>query len=54
MDRRALFFVAAAALCTVLVPVTEAEHRWVSISLAVTYVVLALASYLDARSRRRL
>ena len=54
MDRRALFFIGAAAVCALLIPVTEGEHRWVPIALAVIYVLLALASYFDARSKRRL
>ncbi len=53
MDRRALFFLGAAIVCAVLVPVTEAEHRWVPIALAIVYALLALASWADTRSRRR-
>ncbi|HEX8802886.1 MAG TPA: hypothetical protein VF743_01795 [Acidimicrobiales bacterium] len=49
-DRRAVFFLVAALLCAALVPVDE-EHAWVSGTLAALYVVLALASWLDARSR---
>ncbi len=40
-------------MCLLLVPVTDDEFRWVPIATAVTYVVLAGASLLDARSRKR-
>ena len=53
MDRRALFFLGAAVVCLVLVPVADPEHRWVAIVTAVTYVVLAGLSALDHRSRSR-
>ena len=51
MDRRAVFFVGAAIVCALLYPVTEQEHRWVPASLAVVYVLLALGSWADRRSR---
>ncbi|HEY7583261.1 MAG TPA: hypothetical protein VIB78_06545 [Acidimicrobiia bacterium] len=51
MDRRALFFLFAAAVVSALIPVTNEEFRFVPIGLAVVYVLLALASYLDHRSR---
>lgn len=54
MDRRAAFFLLAAAACAALVPVAEPDHRWVAAGLAVVYVVLAVASWLDARSRSRI
>ena len=54
MDRRALFFLGAAIVCAVLIPITEAEQRWVPISLTIVYALLALASWADHRSRRRL
>ena len=47
MDRRALFFLFAAALVAALIPLTDAEFRFVPIGLAIVYVVLALASYLE-------
>ena len=53
MDRRALFFLVAAAICAALIAETDAELRWVPTALAVIYVVLALASYLDWRSNNR-
>ncbi|HET6949067.1 MAG TPA: hypothetical protein VFI47_01735 [Acidimicrobiales bacterium] len=51
-DRRAAFFLAAAALCALLVPVSDG-YGWVSATVAAVYLVLALGSWLDARSRRR-
>jgi len=51
MDRRAAFFLGAAIVSAVLVPVTERGHRWVPIALAIVYVVLAAASWADRRSR---
>ena len=53
MDRRALFFLGAGAMCAVLIAETDAELRWVPIWLSSTYVVLALASYFDWRSNNR-
>jgi len=50
MDRRALFFLVAAAACALLIPVADAEFRALTGGLALTYVVLALLSYLDHRS----
>ena len=52
MDRRAVFFIGAAITCALLIPITDNEYRWVPIATAIVYVVLAVASYLDARSRR--
>ena len=52
MDRRAVFFLVAAAVAALLAPVTDGVHRWVPISLSVVYVLLALASWADRRSRR--
>lgn len=53
MDRRAIFFCGAAVTCAVLIPATESGLRWVPTVLAVVYVVLAAASYLDWRSNNR-
>ena len=53
MDRRAVFFLGAAIVCAVLIPITGSEQRWVPISLSIVYVLLSLASWADARSRRR-
>jgi hypothetical protein len=52
MDRRAIFFVGAAVVVMLLIPITESEHRWVPIGLAIVYVLLAVASWLDHRGRR--
>jgi hypothetical protein len=53
VDRRAIFFLGAAALSAVLIPETDAELRWVPSLLSLIYVVLAAASYLDWRSNNR-
>ena len=42
-----------AVVCLALVPVTDDPFRWVPIATAIAYVVLALASLLDALSRKR-
>ena len=52
MDRRAVFFVGAAIVCAVLTPITEPEERWVPIALSIVYALLALGSWVDARTRR--
>jgi hypothetical protein len=49
MDRRALFFLLAAVVSALLVLLTDPPLRWVPEALSATYVLLALASYLDAR-----
>jgi hypothetical protein len=51
VDRRALFFVVAAVACLLTLLITPAEYRWLGIGLAVVYLVLALLSHLDFRSR---
>jgi hypothetical protein len=51
MDRRALFFLGAAVVSFVLVPVTEPAQRWVPVALAVVYLLLSVASWLDRRGR---
>jgi hypothetical protein len=51
VDKRAVFFLAAAGLCLLILPVTPAKYRDVGIVLIVVYLVLALASWLDFRSR---
>jgi hypothetical protein len=35
-----------------LTPVAAPEHKWLSVTLAGAYVLLALASWADYRSRR--
>jgi hypothetical protein len=53
MDPRALFFLAAATLAAVLIPATPSDLRWVPELVAVTYLVLAVASYFDWRTANR-
>jgi hypothetical protein len=53
MDRRAIFFLGAAIACFVLVPLANG-YAWVATTVGVVYVLLALGSWLDARSHRRL
>jgi hypothetical protein len=53
IDRRSLFFVVAAIACVVLIPLSDADLRWVPIVVAITYAVLAVLSYLDWSSRTR-
>jgi hypothetical protein len=51
-DRRAQFFTLAALLCLVLVPLADDKYRELTAGVGAVYLVLALASYLDFRSRR--
>jgi hypothetical protein len=51
MDRRAAFFAGAALLSMLLIPITEQQHRWVPSALAAVYLLLALASWADRRTR---
>jgi hypothetical protein len=53
MDRRAIFFLGAAAAAAVLIPATDQELRWVPIWVALVYVLLAAVSWLDWRSNQR-
>ena len=53
MDRRAIFFLGAALASAVLIPATDDALRWVPTWVAIIYVVLALASWLDWRSNHR-
>jgi hypothetical protein len=53
MDQRALFFIIAAAAAALLAPVTDEELRYVPEIVAVLYVLLAVASYLDWRTNKR-
>ena len=57
MDRRAVFFVLAAVVCGLLTPLIPIEEgkpdiTWVGRVTAVAFVVLAVLSFLDHRSRR--
>ncbi len=51
MDRRAVFFVFAAIVCALLIPVTPENFRWVGELLTGVYLVLGVASLLDHISR---
>jgi hypothetical protein len=51
-DKRAVFFIGAALLCAALVPVAQHEFRALTVGVAAIYLLLALASWLDHRSRR--
>lgn len=53
MDRRAVFFMCSAVVCVLLARVTPSDLRWVGNVMAIGYVVLAAASWLDYASRRR-
>ena len=53
MDQRALFFFVAAVIAGALIPVIDDELRYVPEIVAVTYAVLAAASYLDWRTNKR-
>jgi hypothetical protein len=50
VDRRAVFFLLAAVVCALLVPVAEG-HAWVAAAVSGVYLVLAAGSWLDHRSR---
>jgi hypothetical protein len=50
-DKRAQFFFLAALVCFLLVPVAQAAYRELTLAVGVTYVLLAVASWLDHRSR---
>jgi hypothetical protein len=50
MDRRAVFFLGAAAVGFVLVPFTPSGFGSVGVVLGLTYLLLALLSALDHRS----
>ena len=54
MDRRAQFFLVAAAACVVMGFVGLAEFSWIAFTVAGTYVVFAILSMLDRWSRGRL
>ena len=53
MDRRAVFFLGAAVVCAVLIPLTGADERWVPVALSIVYTLLSVASWADHRSRHR-
>jgi heme A synthase len=51
VDRRAVFFLGAALVCFALAPIGLQEHRHIAVVVGVVYLVLALLSLLDSRSR---
>jgi uncharacterized linocin/CFP29 family protein len=50
VDRRAVFFLFAAVVCALLVPVADG-YGWVAAVVSVVYLTLAAVSWLDHRSR---
>ena len=50
-DKRAQFFALAAIICALLAPAAPERFRNLCVGVAVTYAVLALASWLDHRGR---
>jgi hypothetical protein len=52
IDRRAAFFLLASVVCLVLAPIAGG-NAWVALLVAAVYLVLSIASWLDAWSRRR-
>jgi hypothetical protein len=46
-----MFFFGAALVCFALAPIGLEEHRHLAVIVGAVYVVLALLSLLDARSR---
>ena len=50
IDRRAVFFLLAALVCALLVPLSDG-HAWVAGVVSGVYVLLAVGSWLDHRSR---
>jgi hypothetical protein len=53
MDQRAVFFVVAAGMSGLLIPVIEDDLRYVPEIVSVVYVFLAAASYLDWRTKQQ-
>lgn len=54
IDKRTGFFLGAAVLCYLMVPIADPKNRWVAIATGSVYVVLALLGWLDWRSRSKL
>ena len=52
VDRRAAFFLGAAVVCFLLVPISG-RYAWTSATVGAVYVVLALVSWLDDRGHDR-
>ena len=51
-DKRAMFFLLAALVCLALVPVAADDFKRITLGVSITYADLALASFLDHRSRQ--
>ena len=47
-----MFFLLAALVCFLLLPLAADDFRWITVGVGTTYLVLSLASYLDFRGRR--
>ena len=54
MNRRVGFFLGAALVCFVLIPVLDRKFQWVPRGVGIGYLVLALLATLDLIGRRRL
>mgnify|MGYP006271235075 CR=1 FL=1 len=52
-DRRAKIFMTFSGLSLLLVEAAPDDFRWVGLTLCIVYIVLAIASWLDLRSRTR-
>ena len=52
-NRRAKIFLAFSGLSLLLVEAAPEDFRWVGFTLCIAYLVLAVASWLDLRSRTR-
>ena len=52
-DKRLWFFLGAAAVCGLMVPLAPPDLRWVPEVTAVVYVVLAVLVGLDSINRNR-
>ena len=50
-DKRAQFFLLMAIVCLLLLPLAADDFQKITLGVSITYMVLALASYLDHRSR---
>ncbi len=53
IDRRAVFLFAAAVVSLLLVPLSPDDLRYVGVVVAIWCALLAVASWLDDRSRER-
>ena len=52
LDRRAIIFVVFAIVTFLLIPISPTDFQWVGELLSITYLVLALLSFLDNVSQR--